>query len=173
MIKDAGIKGLVIKIGAAAAAVIIASVLFYMNKSLVHRNTKMIKYIKNEAAFKQDLENLKKSEALFSRYIAPIKNSDKAELERIKSGYIDELLRFIETSGLKVDSYRSEIENKDGFVIFKYDITIVGEFVKVIQFFSRLQEEAKYIFAAKYIIERHRETLTRMALTVEIVGLET
>lgn len=173
MVKGNGFKGMIIKIAAAVVLVVIAAVLFYVNKSLMRENKKMIKYIKNEEAFKQDLDNLRKSEGLFSQYIVRIKKGNKADREKVKSDYINELLQLVETSNLKVDSYRSQIEEKDGFVIFKYNITIVGDFVQAIRFFSRLQKEAKYIYIAKYNIELYLEKSTRMALTVEIVGVET
>ena len=172
MVKAEGFRGMIFKIAAAAVLAIIAAVLFYMNKNLMLENKKMIKYIKNEAVFKQDLENLRKSEDLFSRYIIRIKKGGKADLEKIKADYFNELLRLIETSNLKVDSYRSEIEEKDGFVIFRYDITIVGDFVRVVGFFSRLRKQSAYVYIDKYVAELHREKMIRMALTVEIPGFE-
>jgi len=173
MVKGNGFKGMIIKIAAAVVLLVIAAVLFYVNKNLMRENKKMMKYIKNEAAFKQDLANLKKSEDLFSQYIVRIKKGSKADREKIKSDYINELLGLVETGKLKVDSYRSQVEESDGFVIFKYDITIVGDFVQAIGFFSRLRKEAKYIYVDKYAIELHLEKFVRMALTVEIVGVET
>lgn len=172
MVKTAGFKGMIVKIVVVLALALVAAVLFFMNKNLVRENKKMIKYIKNEGAFKQDLNNLKESEDIFSQYIVRVEKGNNADRERIKSDYINQLLQLIDTNGLKVDSYRSGIEEKDGFVIFRYNVTIVGEFVRAIVFFSRLREQAKYIYVDKYAAELHRETLIRMALTVEIVGVE-
>ena len=58
MVKSSGFKGMIIKIAMAVVLLVIAAVLFYVNKSLMRENKKMMKYIKNEEAFKQDLDNL-------------------------------------------------------------------------------------------------------------------
>jgi hypothetical protein len=166
-------KGLMIKIAVVLVLTLIAFLLFYSNKNRVKENQKMIKYIRGEAVFKQDLQRLTASESLFEQYIVKIeKNADDADLEKIKSGYIDDLLGMIKKTDLQVDSYRSEIEKKEGFVIFRYDITIVGEFIQVLRFFNRLLEDAHHIFVSRYDIRMHINTLIRMGLTVDIIGME-
>ena len=166
-------KGLMIKIAVVLALTLIALLLFYSNKNRVKENQKMIKYIRSEAVFKQDLHRLNTSESQFEKYIVKIdKNAADGDLEKIKSGYIDDLLGMIKKGNLQVDSYRSEIEKKEGFVIFKYDITIVGELIQVLHFFNRLLEEAHHIFVSRYDIRLHVNTLIRMGLTVDIIGME-
>ncbi len=150
----------------AAAAVF----LVYTNKSLVRENKKMIKFINNEQVFQQNLEALETNKTRFAKYVIDIKSG--TDLEKIKADYINQLLRLVEISGLKVDSYRSGIEKKDGFVVFKYNVTIVGDFVRAIRFFSLMRKEAPHIYVARYDIRLHLEKLTRMGLTLEIVAVE-
>ena len=166
-------KGLLIKIAVVLTLILIAFLLFYSNQNRIKENQKMIKYIKNEAVFKQDLHQLRTSEDQYEKYIINIeKNTAAADLEKIKSGYNDDLLGMIKKNNLQVDSYRSEIEKKEGFVIFRYDITIVGEFIQVLRFFNWLLEQAPYIFVSRYDIRLHINTLIRMGLTVDIIGME-
>lgn len=146
---------------------------YYIDKNLVKENQKMIKYIKNEEVFKRNLDILKENENLFRKYIIALEpRAADAELEKIKSGYIDDLLNIIRKQEIQVDSYRSEIEKKDGFVIFKYDITIIGDFVRVLRFFNRLMDGYKHIYVTRYDIRMNVNTLVRLGMTVEIMGME-
>ncbi|UCH94037.1 MAG: hypothetical protein JSV88_27740 [Candidatus Aminicenantes bacterium] len=166
-------KGLIIKVAMVLVLSIIAVLLFYTNKDLMKKNQKMIKYIKNEEVFKRELMHLKKSENQFEKYIVKVgKNAANADLEKIKSGYIDELLDMIKKDNLQVDSYRSEIQESDGFAIFKYNITIVGDFIQVLRFLNRLLEQTRHIYVSRYDIRLHISTLVRMGLTVDIIGME-
>jgi hypothetical protein len=166
-------KGLVIKIAVVLVLALAAFLLFYTNQHRVKENQKMLKYIKNEAAFKQELAQLRANESQFEKYIVKLDNKTAdADLEKIKSGYIDDLLGMIKKDNLQVDSYRSEIEKKEGLVIFKYDITIVGEFIQALYFFNRLLEQHHHIFVSRYDIRLHINTLIRMGLTVDIIGME-
>ena len=71
-----------------------------------------------------------------------------------------------------MDSYRSEIEKSEEFVIFKFNITIVGEFIQVLRFFHRLREQAKYMYISSYDIRLHIKTDIRLGLTVHIIGVQ-
>jgi len=166
-------KGLVIRTALVLVLAVIAVLLFVANKDLLKDNRKMIKYIKNQEVFKRDLKHLRTSENLLEKYIVKIdKNAADADLEKIKSGYIDDLLDIIKKADLQVDSYRSEIEKSEEFVIFKYNITIVGEFIRVLRFFYRLQEQAKYMYVSRYDIRLHVRTKVRLGLTVDIIGVK-
>lgn len=166
-------KGLIIKIALVLVLAIIAVLLFFANRDLVKENWKMIKYIKNQEVFKRDLKHLRTSENQLEKYIVKIgKNAADADLEKIKSGYIDDLLDIIKKSDLQVDSYRSEIEKSEGYVIFKYNITIVGEFIQVLRFFHRLLDQAKHIYVSRYDIRLHIKTKIRLGLTVDIIGVK-
>ncbi|MCP5053590.1 MAG: hypothetical protein GY940_40865, partial [bacterium] len=133
-------------------------------------NKKMIKFINNEEVFHKNLEGLQKSEEEFGKYMLKLENG--TDLEKVKADHINQLLNMVKASNLKVDSYRSEIEKKDGFVIFKYNVTIVGRFVQTLPFFARVREEAKHIYVSRYDIQRHEERLVRLGVTLEIVGTE-
>lgn len=166
-------KGLVIKIVLVLVLAVIAVLLFLTNKDLLKENRKMIKYIKNKEVFKQELKHLRTSENQLEKYLVKIeRNASDADLEKIKSGYIDDLLDIIKKNDLQVDSYRSEIEKSEGFVIFKYNITIVGEFIQVLRFFYRLLDQAKYIYVSRYDIRLHIKTKIRLGLTVDIIGVK-
>ena len=166
-------KGTIIKASLMLVLLVIALLLFYANEDLMKENRKMIKYIKNQEVFQRDLEQLRKSEGLLEKYFIKIgKNKSDADLEKIKSGYIDQLLARVKKSDLQVDSYRSEMEKSRGFVIFKYNVTIVGEFVQLLRFFYRLLDQAKHIYVSRYDIRLHLKTKIRMGLAVEIIGME-
>lgn len=166
-------KGLIIKISLVLVLAVIAVLLFAANKDLLNENRKMIKYIKNQEVFKQDLKHLRTSENQLEKYLVKIEeNASDADLEKIKSGYIDDLLEIIKKNDLQVDSYRSEIEKSEDFVIFKYNITIVGEFIRVLRFFHRLHEQAKYMYVSGYDIRLHIKTDIRLGLTIHIIGVK-
>lgn len=147
---------------------VLAAVLFLSDKTLVRENKKMLKFIKNEETLREHYNHLHKNEAVFAQYIADLdKNPDQ---EKVKSTYITLLMNIMEKNNLKVDSYRSEVEEKDGFVIFKYNITIMGKFMDIVQFFNSLQRNALNIFVKQYEIRQHSENMVRMGLMVEVVG---
>jgi hypothetical protein len=166
-------KSLIIKIVLVLVLAVIAVLLFAANKGLLKENRKMIKYIKNQEAYQRDLKLLRTSENQLEKYSVKIgENATDADLEKIKSGYIDDLLDIIKKNDLQVDSYRSEIEKSEDFVIFKYNITIVGEFIQVIRFFHRLLDQAKYMYVSSYDIRLHIKTDIRLGLTVHIIGVK-
>ncbi|MCP5048979.1 MAG: hypothetical protein GY940_17550, partial [bacterium] len=131
-------KQFVIKVVLVAVLVVVSVLLVYTNQGLVKENKKMIKFINNEEVFRQNLEGLQKSEEEFGKYMLKLENG--TDLEKVKADHINQLLNMVKASNLKVDSYRSEIEKKDGFVIFKYNVTIVGRFVQALPFFARVRE---------------------------------
>lgn len=166
-------KGLVIKIVLVLVLAVIAVLLFAANKDLLKENRKMIKYIKNQEVYQQDLKQLRTSENQLEKYVVQIgENAADADLEKTKSGYIDDLLDIIKKNDLQVDSYRSEIEKSEDFVIFKYNITIVGEFIQVLRFFHHLLDQAKYMYVSSYDIRLHIKTDIRLGLTVHIIGVK-
>lgn len=149
---------------------VLAIVLFLADKNLVRENKKMLKFIKNEETLRAHFNHLKENEKLFAQYIVDLgKNPDH---EKIKSSYITRLMDTLKQNNLKVDSYRSEIEEKDGFVIFKYNITIMGKFIDVVDFFHRLPRNAVNIYVERYEIRLHSEKMVRMGLLVEVVGAQ-
>jgi hypothetical protein len=165
-----GQKQFIIKIVLVVLLIVTAIILAYSNGQLLQDNKKMIKFINNEEVFKQNLKGLQESEAGIAKNILIIPKD--ADLEKIKGEYINRLMQMVQRSDLKVDSYRSEIEKKDGFVVFKYNVTIVGDFVQALHFFSLLGNEATNAYVSRYDFQLHQEKMIRLGLTVEVLGAE-
>lgn len=148
--------------------VVAAVGLFLTCKDVMKDNSKMLKFIRNEQSLQQRFQSLKADEAAFRRCVADLsKNPDR---EKLKSQYITRLLEIIRAGNLKVDSYRSEVEEKDGFVLFKYNITIIGTFLDTLAFFQKLPRQAPVVYVDQYKISRHLETQVHMGLLLEVVG---
>ncbi len=168
---------LLLKVALAALILFFAVQLFYTNQDLAAQNKKMAKYIDNEAAFRRNQKALQKSEALFSRYMVKVdlptgSDEERANsLEKVKSQYIDQLLQLVKSSNLRVDSYRSEVESKEDFVLFKYNVTLLGDFVEIIGFFNRMGTESPFVLVKEYNMKMHLGKQVRMALRVEVVGV--
>ncbi len=158
--------------GAVAIVLAAVSIFFYIaNMDLVQKNKKMLKYIKNEAVYQQDLSNLKAAESLFTAYIIPLEA--KPDLEKIKDAHIDTLLRLVGQNRLQLDAYRPEVEPaQDGTTIFRYHLTMSGDFVDVLRFFYALQAESKYMVIPKYDIKFNADRSVQVGVTVEIIGIQ-
>jgi hypothetical protein len=162
-------KKLILKLIAIFFMVIAIFLLFSTNKSLVSENKKMVKLIRNEKNIRSQFEKIKQNEELFYyKYILAIDKD--TDLEKIKSNYINYLLELMKEKKLKVDSYRSEIKEEGNFKIFKYNISVYGDFIDVIGFFYRLREKYKYIYVKDYVIKLSGDKFVRMGLKLEIVG---
>ncbi len=166
---DATQKSMLAKLAVTVVLLITAITLFYMNANLAADNKKMIKRINKEAAIKRNYSSLQSCESLFTPLT--VKLGAKPDLEKMKSDYMDYLNQSVQKSNVTVDSFRSEIEEKDGYTLFKYSLSILGDFPDVIRFFFQLNQEAKHIFVERYDIKLHEEKSVRMALRVEIVGV--
>ncbi|MCP4217357.1 MAG: hypothetical protein GY765_22120 [bacterium] len=166
-------RRLFLKMSAAVLLVLFSVVLFQMNRSLAAGNRKMVKFIKNEKTIQAEFELLQTNQEEFGLRTLKVGDTDDAELEKLKSGYIDDLLRISNESNLTVDSYNSEIQqnDSDSFIVFKYNLTIIADFLDVLRFFHRLNKEAPHILVDKYDIKLHMETSTRMGLEIHIVGV--
>jgi hypothetical protein len=147
-----------------------AFLLVRSNLELMRENRRMIKFIKNSEVFEKNMQSLERSEATFSRLVLRVQEG--SGLEKLKTDHIDKLLNIVKTSELKTDSYNSEIEKKDGFVIFKTNVTIVGDFVAALRFFALLRQQAPHIYVAQYDIRRHLEKQVRLGLMVEVLANE-
>ncbi len=161
-------KKLILKLIAIFLMVFAIFLLFSTNKSLVSENKKMVKLIRNEKNLRNQFEKIKQNEELFCKYILAIHKD--TDLEKIKSNYINYLLELMKEKKLKVDSYRSEIKEEGNFKIFKYNISVYGNFIDVIGFFYRLREKYKYIYVKDYVIKLSGDKFVRMDLKLEIVG---
>lgn len=155
----------VLAVALAAAAVF----LLLTGQDLVRENKKMLKLIRNEEKLRRNFNKLRQSEAVFAQYYIPLDN--KSDPEKIKAESIAGIMNIIEDNNLKVDSYRSEVEEAGEFTLFKYNITIVGGYPDVARFFSSLAREARNIFVASYTIQYHIEASVRVGLQVELVGV--
>jgi len=150
---------------------ILAFIFFQINQDLVKANRKMLKYIKNEDAFKQNLLFLRKNVSQFAPYIVSISGKGAQDLEKEKSLYMNQLLDLAKGNELKVDSYNTEIDDKEGtFVTFRYQISLIGDFVRIIQFFSQIQKETRHIYIRSYEIRKHVRDNVRLGMTAEVVA---
>lgn len=156
----------------AALAVVLAAVSVFLlltGQDLIRENKKMLKLIRNEEKLQRNFSKLQQSETVFAKYYIPL--DSKSDPEKIKADTIAEIMKIIESNNLKVDSYRSEVEETGEFTLFKYNITIVGGYPDVVRFFSLLAQDARNIFVAGYTIKLHAETSVRVGLQVELLGV--
>jgi hypothetical protein len=159
----------VVKAALAVALVAISVFLLLTGQDLMRENKKMLKLIKNEEKLRRNFVKLQESEAVFAQYYIPL--DSKSDPEKIKADTIAGIMKIIETNNLKVDSYRSEVEEAGEFTLFKYNITIVGGYPDAARFFSLLARDARNIYVAGYTIKLHIETSVRLGLLVELVGV--
>ncbi len=162
-------RGIVVKAALAVALVVISVFLLLTGQDLMRENKKMLKLIKNEEKLRRNFSKLQQSETIFAQYYIPL--DSKSDPEKIKADSIASIMKIIEASNLKVDSYRSEVEEAGEFTLFKYNITIVGKYPDVARFFSSLAQDARNINVAAYTIQYHIETSVRVGLQVELVGV--
>lgn len=160
----------IVKIVLVVLLVVMAVGFVLANRHLLTQNKKMMRYIANQEVFRQAQKSLEESENRFANATIPITSG--TDVETLKNEKVNQLLNVISMNQLTVESYRSEIEKKDGFVIFKIDITLTGDFVQVLRFFSLLRGEAPFAYVTQYNIQLHMEKFVRMGLMLEIVGLE-
>ncbi len=160
----------IVKIAIVLILIVTAVVLILTNHNFMRENKRMIKFIAHQDVFKKTLESLEASEAQFAPLFIKIESG--ADLEKIKNDHINQLLNLVNLSELTVDSYRSEIEKKDGFVIFKTNIVLTGDFIQTIRFFAQMRNDAPQTYVSGYDIQLHQEKFVRIGLIVEIVGLE-
>ncbi len=162
-------KPVLLKLGLAVLLVILSLVLYFTNRDLMAENQRMLKFIKNEKRIQAEFDGMIDAEDAFAKFVVPLNETNNRD--KVKADNISLLMKIIEKNKLKVDSYHSEVEESDGFVIFKYNVTIMGNFIDSLQFFHRLPKEAPHIYVTTYDIGLHLETMTRMALRVEVVGV--
>jgi Tfp pilus assembly protein PilO len=162
-------RGIVVKAVLAVVLVVISVILLLTDQDLVRENKKMLKLIKNEEKLRRNFSKLQQSETIFAQYYIPL--DSKSDPEKIKADSIASIMKIIEASNLKVDSYRSEVEEAGEFTLFKYNITIVGKYPDAARFFSSLARDARNINVAAYTIQYHIETSVRVGLQVELVGV--
>lgn len=155
----------VLTIALAAAAVF----LLLTGQDLVRENKKMLKLIRNEEKLRRYFSKLQQNETVFAQYYILL--DSKSDTEKIKAESIAGIMNIIEDNNLKVDSYRSEVEEAGEFALFKYNITIVGGYPDAARFFSSLAQDAKNIYVASYTIQYHIEASVRVGLQVELLGV--
>lgn len=145
-----------------------AILLVHNNLELIRENRRMVKFIKNKNVFQANLTALQKNEATFNKLVLTL--DKKADLEKLKADHINRLLDIVKSAGMKMDSYNSEIQEKDGWVIFRHNVTLVGDFVNALYFFAQLREHIPYVYVARYDIRRYQDDQIRLGLIVEVLG---
>lgn len=162
-------RAILVKAALAVLLAVVSVFLLLTEQGLVRENKKMLKLIKNEEKLRRNFSKLQESEAIFAQYYVPL--DSQSDLEKIKADTIAGLMKIIEANNLKVDSYRSEVEEAGEFTLFKYNLTIVGVYPDVVRFFSLLAQDAGNIYVTGYTIKLHIETSVRMGLQVELLGV--
>ncbi|MCU0287653.1 MAG: hypothetical protein MUF15_14830 [Acidobacteria bacterium] len=161
----------VIVVKAVLVLVLIAVSVFLLfnTQDLVRENKKMLKLIKNEDKLRHNFSKLQESETIFTQYYITL--DSQSDPEKIKADTTAELMTIIEANNLKVDSYRSEVEEDGEFTLFKFNLTIVGGYPDVVRFFSALVQEAKNTYITGYTMKLYNETSIRVGLQVELLGV--
>lgn len=140
--------------------------LLLTNRDLLHKNETMLKYMRNGRVIQARFDALAAVRDSFSGYVA--KPAPKTDPETLKTEHITRLLALISQNGLNTDSYLAETAERDGFLIFRYNIVIIGKFTSLISFYSALTQETPRFYVFSYDTELHQETLTRTGLRVEV-----
>ncbi len=161
-------KKIVIKILILFLLLIIYMSMFLLTNKIINKNTKMLKYINSGVKIEQNYSNLKSTEKLFSKYILKINN--KILLEKTKADYINLILNEIKNNNLENISYQSDLSEKDGFIILKYNVTVIGDFINLINFFSTLKKKNKSIYIKKYDIKLNGDKWIRASIVIEVLG---
>lgn len=160
-----------IKIILVLALILFSLFMWDANGELMQENQKKYKYIRSEESIRARFDEMVTAKERFAKFTIPI--AGDVDTEKIKSDYITLLLDMVGKNNLKTDSYRSEVEEQDGFVMFKYNITIIGDFFDILKFFNRLPglPKGRYFYIRSYDIKLHQETRVRMGLRVEVPGV--
>lgn len=156
------------KIGLILLLIVACVALYLACVTVEGQNRKMMKLNRNEANLVQQNQLLKNSAKTFSRSILPLEPG--ADLEKIKTRYINDVMTVLKQFNLKVDSYRSEVVEEDGFQLFKYNVSVLGDFIDVIRFFNTTGQRMPFLFVRNYNIKLHGEKFVRMDLKFDIVG---
>jgi hypothetical protein len=156
------------KIGMILLLIIACAALYLACLGVEGQNRKMMKLNRNEANLLQQNKALKNSAKQFARSIFPLEAG--ADLEKIKTRYINDVMNVLKQFNLKVDSYRSEVAAEDGFQLFKYNVSVLGDFIDVIRFFNTIGRRMPFLFVRNYNIKLHGEKFVRMDLMLDIVG---
>lgn len=176
-------RQLTAKIIIAVLLAVAVFMLFQVNKKNIKANRKMAKYIRAEQTFKQNLAHLEKSKLAFTKYVADIstKGQEEPDLEKMKSGVMNDLLNAVKSNELKVDSYNSQV-HKDGDqgvvdappggVVFRCQLTVHGTFIQVLRFFDYIRQNTPHIRIKDYSMRQHMGSKVRLALNAEVIGVE-
>ncbi len=121
-----------------------------------------------EATITNRFENLKAEAEKMRALVLPLQPGD--DLEKIKNRYINDVMNILKQFNLKVDSYRSEVAQEDGFQLFKYNVSVLGDFLDVIRFFNIVGKRFPFLYVDNYIIKLHGEKFVRIDLKLEILG---
>lgn len=161
---------LVVKAGLSLLLAVLSAGLFLAAVDTLAKNRKMLRYLKNEAVYRTHLESLRKSKETFATYVKRLETG--ADNGKIKSEYNTQLLQVITDNKLKIDSYRSEIEEEEGgFIAFKYNVTVEGDFLDVIALFTALRVSLPEMYVDKYDIKVHLEDLVRVGFRAAVIGV--
>ena len=132
------------------------------------QNRKMMRLNRNEANVQEQHKILKQSLQRFAQVVLPLQAD--TDLEKIKSRYINDVMNILKQFNLKVDSYRSEVAAEDGFQLFKYNVSVLGDFIDVIRFFNSIGRRMPFLYVRNYNIKLHGEKFVRMDLKFDIIG---
>jgi len=131
-------------------------------------NQDMLKFIKNEARYQAALARLEKREEAWAQHYLVMEPG--ADIDRLKSGYMNEILRVAEQNRLKADSYASEQSQDERFVTFHYTITAFGRYVDIVRFFTQIHRLFPFVYVKQFKMNKTGNQLVRLDLRMEIFG---
>ena len=171
MIKDRfGIldKRMILKVGlfVLLAAAILA--LQIWNSQLRSDNQKMLKFIKNEARYTAAHARLLEEDEGWSRFYLPVEQG--ADTDRVKSNFMNEILKVAEQNQLKPDSYDSEFSEDGQFVFFHYSVTAFGKYVDIVRFFTQINRRFPFVYMTQYKMNKTGNKLVRLDLRMDILA---
>lgn len=166
--KDLRRRRWTVKIAVILLLAVGAVVMFLMDLAAIAVNKKMMDITRREASITHRYENIKTEAEQIRALVLPL--TPDADLEKIKNRYINDVMNVLTQFNLKVDSYRSEVAEADGFQLFKYNVSVLGDFVDVIRFFNVVGKRFPFLYVDNYIIKLHGEKFVRMDLKMEILG---
>ena len=138
------------------------------NSQLRAENQKMLKFIKNEARYTAAHDRILAEEEGWSKYYLPLEPG--ADTDRIKSNFMNEMLKVAERNRLKADSYDSEFSEESPFVYFHYSITAFGKYVDIVRFFTQINRRFPFVYVTQYKMNKTGNKLVRLDLRMDILA---
>jgi hypothetical protein len=143
-------------------------VLQIWNSRLRAENQQMLKFIKNEARYTAAHERILAEEEGWSRYYLPLEAG--ADTDRIKSNFMNEILKVANRNRLKPDSYDSEFSEESPFVYFHYSVTAFGKYVDIVRFFTQINRSFPFVYVTQYKMNKTGNKMVRLDLRMDILA---